>query len=442
MAVTKAKFYVTEKLGPKQSLTPEGFLLCEEVPIARTGMLLYGPDEVPIDDKDGFVKIFREEDEVFHPEAIASFMGKPVTNDHPATDVTPENWNELAVGTCMNPRRGLGAMDDLLIADLLITNADAIQEVQDGKREVSCGYEADYEETAPGAGRQTDIRGNHIALVESGRCGARCAISDHSTINKEAIMAKKTNWLDRLKAAIKSKDEAGVEELMKDAPPEIKDEVPADEGGDTHIHIHQGEPAPAAKVKDDDPMTAYAAKNDQEHKEFRDRLDALEAGMKPAEDDNKEIEGSLKEEAPEGTGDEELKATKDSRYLKDSFKTAMSYAEILVPGIRMPTFDNAAKPGQTFKKLCGLRRQALDLAYTQPDTRGMIDDVLAGKTLDTKSMSCDAIRGIFNAAAAMKKTSNNSGGARKSVDTGIPPAKGIKTLADLNQANKKHWANS
>jgi hypothetical protein len=26
-------FYVTERIGPKQSLTPEGFLSCQDVPI-------------------------------------------------------------------------------------------------------------------------------------------------------------------------------------------------------------------------------------------------------------------------------------------------------------------------------------------------------------------------------------------------------------------------
>jgi uncharacterized protein len=35
------KFYVTERIGPKPGFTPEGFLLCEEVPIARVGIMDY-----------------------------------------------------------------------------------------------------------------------------------------------------------------------------------------------------------------------------------------------------------------------------------------------------------------------------------------------------------------------------------------------------------------
>jgi hypothetical protein len=448
-----AQFYTTERLGPKQSLTPEGFLLCEEVPIARTGFLIYGPDETPIEPgPGGFVKIYRDPEEVFHPDAMASFMGKPATNDHPDEDVTPENWRELAVGTAFNIRRGVGAMDDLLLADLLITCPVTIKLIQEGKREVSCGYEADYDEIAPGAGRQTSIRGNHIALVESGRCGPRCAISDHSTINQqEAIMAKKkASWYDRLKVALSTKDEAEVEELMKSPPKEVHDdEEPISgggEGGDTHIHVHTGGETAASgegAETQDDPMAEYMAQNDADHQEFRERLEALEAAMNPAggeDEETTEIEGALKEEAPEGTDDEEVIKAKDSRYLGDSFRDTASRAEILVPGIRIPAFDSAAKPVQSYKKICGLRRTALDLAYSQADTRGMIDDALAGKTLDTKNMTCDAVRHIFLAASAMKKNANNAGGHRSKDDRATKPAPGIKTIADLNKANAKHWA--
>lgn len=444
-----ATFYTTEKLGPKQSLTPEGFLLCEEVPIARTGFLIYGPDETPIEPgPEGFVKIFRDPEEVFHPDAMSSFMGKPATNDHPDEDVTPENWRELAVGTAFNIRRGLGAMDDLLLADLLITCPVTIELIQSGKREVSCGYEADYEEIAPGAGKQTSIRGNHIALVESGRCGPRCAISDHSTVkSKEATMAKKkASWFDRLKIAMKSKDEAEVENLLENPPEGVHDDgdIP-EEGGDTHIHVHTGgepsNPVTENVSTEDDPMAEYMAQNDADHEEFRQRLSALEAkmGSGESEDDNEEIENALKEEAPDGTDDEEVIKAKDSRYLGESFRDTASRAEILAPGIRIPAFDSAAKPTQSYKKICGLRRSALDLAYSQPDTRGMIDDVLAGKTLDTKNMTCDAVRHVFMAASVLKKNSNNSGGHRAHDDHTQKPV-GIRTIKDLNEANQKHWA--
>src|SRR5579862_9347436 len=107
------RFFTTEQIGEKQALTPEGFLLCVDVPIARTGVMYYGPGETTIKSTgpDGRVKVIRREEDVFRPEFMLSFAGKDFVDDHPQDGVNPENWRLLAtegsvVGTVMNPRRG------------------------------------------------------------------------------------------------------------------------------------------------------------------------------------------------------------------------------------------------------------------------------------------------------------------------------------------------
>jgi len=195
----KAYFSDQNDITKKMSRTPEGFLLCQDVPIARIGEQIYGPDETAIDEgPDGLVYIARDEAEVFRPETIASFEGKDVVDDHPEEEgaVTPDNWRDLSVGHVQNVRRGEGLDSDYLIADLIIKCPDAIKAVQSGKREVSCGYDAKYEQTAPGRGRQYDIIGNHVALVERGRCGPRCAIRD--SYRKEQRMPLTTDAADDL----------------------------------------------------------------------------------------------------------------------------------------------------------------------------------------------------------------------------------------------------
>lgn len=449
-------FYITEKIGPKQSLTPEGFLLCEEVSLARTGMMIYGPDETPIEaGPDGIVKIFREDDDVFNPKTIASAMGKPVTNDHPDEDVTPDSWKELTHGIMLNIRRGEGVMDDLLLGDLLITTPEGIEAVQSGKREVSLGYEANYEETGPGVGRQSDIIINHIALVEQGRCGPRCAISDHKpTLSKgDSTMPakKKGKFADLLMRAFKAKDAEEVEKLAE----EVKDEdlIGGEEGGDTHIHIHnggaaetgavtgdEGEETGLAKFTDDD-LQAHIEQNAAEHAEMMSRIEALEAAL--AGNNGTADEEAMPEEAmdefPEEVKEEAAKA-KDSAYLADSFQDTVALAEILVPGIRVPTFDRAAAPGKSYKKICGLRRQALDLAYSQPATRGILDELLGGKALATASMTCDAARTLFRSAAAMRRAANNGNTGRTGdvIGAGVKQA-GPMTLAEINRRNAERY---
>jgi hypothetical protein len=243
------KFFTVTQLSPHKALTPEGFLLCRDVPIARTGFQIYGPDESPIPSRTGDpVKVMREPGEVFAPQAIASANGKDVVIDHPDDDVTPENWRELTVGVAMDPHRGTGEDEGVLLVDLLIKDPAAIAMIQDGPVEVSCGYDAEYEETGPGTGRQHSIIINHIALVDQGRCGPRCAIRDHA--HPERTTMAKTSFKDRLFKRVMDAFKARDEEKMKEAVEDFVSAGPFEEGtsgaegGDetdgehTHIHVH------------------------------------------------------------------------------------------------------------------------------------------------------------------------------------------------------------
>jgi len=173
------KFYVSEKLSEHMAETPDGFLICYDVPVARIGEQLYKAEEVPIDpDSRGLVTIKRREEEVFNPSAMMSFEGKPFTLDHPDEAVTPENWDKYANGFMVNVRRGERERSDFLIGDIIVTTQKAIERIKEGEREISCGYDADYEQLDKGIGIQKNIIGNHIALVDKGRAGHRCAIGD------------------------------------------------------------------------------------------------------------------------------------------------------------------------------------------------------------------------------------------------------------------------
>ena len=180
--------------------------------------------------------------------------------------MSPANWASLAKGVVQNVRRGTNIEDDLLVADLLITDAKAIQQVRDGLREVSCGYDAVYEQMEPGRGRQLNIIGNHVALVEKGRCGTRCAIGDSMT---------KTKWIDRLRAAFKARDEKELEEALKEGT--------ADEESETAEEKEKREKA----EKDKSTADAFSKALD----ELTERIDKLEkdkAKDKAAKDDESE----------------------------------------------------------------------------------------------------------------------------------------------------------
>lgn len=169
--------YYGYTISPHQLETGEGFLICRNVPIARTGEQDYTGDEVGAPGKD-IVKVYRPPEEVFSAAAVASFEGKPFTNDHPPVLLTPENATQYTVGHVQNVRRGTGEFADYLVADIHIHDAATINEIQNGKREISCGYECEYTDNGDGTLTQSNIRGNHVALVTEGRAGAKAAIMD------------------------------------------------------------------------------------------------------------------------------------------------------------------------------------------------------------------------------------------------------------------------
>lgn len=180
--------YYGHRISPNQIETSEGYLVCRNVPIARTGEQLYLAGELGLaGDPDRLVRVYRPPEEVFAPQAVASFEGKPVTDGHPPEEVGPENYGAYARGHLQNVRRE-GA---LLVADLYITDPALASDIRHKvKREISCGYTCTYQ--AEGEGFcQRDIRGNHAAVVPKGRAGREVAIKDAAQeAEKGTLMSK------------------------------------------------------------------------------------------------------------------------------------------------------------------------------------------------------------------------------------------------------------
>lgn len=168
--------YFGSKISENLSETPEGFLIAQNVPIARTGEQIYLARELGITDGDPErqIPVTRTEEEVFDPAAMASFEGKDVTDGHPAEGVDTSNYANYSKGHLHNVRRD----GDHLVADLIIKDPVLASEVRNKvKREISCGYNCEYVPDGDGY-RQTHIRGNHVAVVPRGRAGHEIAIKD------------------------------------------------------------------------------------------------------------------------------------------------------------------------------------------------------------------------------------------------------------------------
>ena len=209
--------YYGTKISEHMTDTPEGYLVCRDVPIARTGDMVYRAGELELEGgPDRLVTVRREEADVFSPAAIASFEGKDVTAGHPAEMVGPENHAAYTKGHVQNVRRE----GDYLLADLLVKDAALISDIRNNiVREVSCGYHCQYVPDGSGY-RQEHIRGNHVAVVSRGRAGREVAIKDSAEdAGKGKSMSKFSEAILKAfgMAAHEAEDPAAVEALIPTA---------------------------------------------------------------------------------------------------------------------------------------------------------------------------------------------------------------------------------
>ena len=303
---------------------PEGYLLCLNVPVARTGTQDYLPEELGLPGS-SFISVYRPEDEVFSPETVASFEGMPVTNDHPPDGVDVSNIRALQKGHAHNVRRGTGDESDLLLADLIITDPGLIDLIlEEGKREISCGYTYELCEEN-GQYIQRKIRGNHVAVVDAGRAGPRVSIKDHKASISERRKPNMKKSLSKILARMaKDGDIETVAEIIEEmiepeAPAEAVAEEAAEEVAEAVAEVAE---EPAAVVET--PEGATIVVDEDTLGEVISRLDQIITLLTPAATD----------EDPAGEAAEEIAEAVEEAI--EAVTAEEAEEEVLLPEVTTP----------------------------------------------------------------------------------------------------------
>ncbi|HMD69171.1 MAG TPA: DUF2213 domain-containing protein, partial [Chitinivibrionales bacterium] len=168
-------YYDRSPMGSTKK-TPEGFLVFDAV-ATRSGIFIYYTPEGQAR------RAYRAPEEVFSRESMDSFALKPIINNH-QKGVTPkmtcDNVKDYQIGQIgENIRRDKNYMR----ITGCISTKEGIAAVDAGRRGLSLAYDSvDIEE--PGVSpsgepydyRQTQIRGNHLAIVDAGRAGPEACL--------------------------------------------------------------------------------------------------------------------------------------------------------------------------------------------------------------------------------------------------------------------------
>lgn len=180
--------------GSARKMDRNGWIEIKNNPISKVGVFAYRGKSMNAPDPNRIYQVLRPEEELSDPDTIESFKLIPWVDEH--TLLGPEE-----TGLTPAERKGIEGVigedvyyeNGFLFANIKIFSDKMTNLVnEDLKKELSAGYRCVYDFT-PGVwnGQKYDavqrkIRGNHLALVDEGRCGPEVAVLDHFCFTLDA----------------------------------------------------------------------------------------------------------------------------------------------------------------------------------------------------------------------------------------------------------------
>lgn len=210
-------------------------------------------------------------EDVFHPDALNSAKGKPISLDHADGRVTKKNAHRVTIGTMLDSLKQDG---DNVRADIVIHTPDSIGE----RRQLSLGYTAKLDMT-PGVhpvygeyhARQFGIAVNHLSVVKTARAGPIARLNLDG--NEEF-----TNPQEYQTMTVKVKLDNGIE---YDAAPEVAAELNKLRADASEV---------AEKLKAIPQLQAKVDALEADAKGFAEKLDAAKAEGRAAAAERAKLE--------------------------------------------------------------------------------------------------------------------------------------------------------
>lgn len=333
------------KLGSKVRVLNDG-TIAVPAKFTRSGVLEY------CDETGAPHNEYRPIEEVFSAESLASFAGVAVTLLHPEEMVTPESWPSVAVGHAGDDVRQGGEYGEVT---LYVKRADAIASVLSGESvECSAGYFCDViEESGVGhdgigyIARQTNIRGNHIAIgpVNWGRAGGNVRMYMDAREPRSKSNARKDQEMDEAKKKALGEALAQAIAALQSAAQMI-----ANEGGEPPA---EGAAAPSSEAPAADAKAPpFGKEGDDEDEEKEEpskdvKADAATTAKADAARDAAKIKATQ-----EAAGEKFDSAVAEAVEIRDRARAlglteaSGTNREIMVNAIKLsrPSFDAANRP--------------------------------------------------------------------------------------------------
>jgi Uncharacterized protein conserved in bacteria len=274
-------------------------------PISKVGVFPYlgsslGPDMIKEQnlDPEKVYMVFRSAEELAKPEFLLSCTLIPWINDHTMLGSDDKGYTrpeEKGIGGVTGEQVLFDENDETVYSNIKLFSEAHKNEVANGKRELSLGYQCAYE-WKPGEYNgekydliQRNLRGNHLASVDDGRMGPSVAVLDHNDIKGASAMDEIQKLLAALAEAIAklvpSTDPEKV--VVEDEEPEVKatdedvkatDEEPEVKATDEDVKATDEEPEVKATDEDDTKPVTVEAMDAAVNSRVLAQFKALQAG--------------------------------------------------------------------------------------------------------------------------------------------------------------------
>lgn len=174
-----------------RKIDENGYLLVENNPLTKEGVFPYSGAQIGLDPPDRIFKVYRPAEELQKAETLKSFELVPFINEHAMLGdygVPAESKGVLGV-----VGQNVKFNAPYLTADIKIFGNKMKDLLERGKNNISAGYSFDLDNTSGNFNGenydciQRNIRCNHIALVQEGRCGKDVRVLDKNDIIPDAL---------------------------------------------------------------------------------------------------------------------------------------------------------------------------------------------------------------------------------------------------------------
>lgn len=169
-----------------KTVDKSGFWFIPHNPISKVGVFDYLGSSISDECEPNKVyKVFRSGETLLQSVPTWDNPPKPFINDH---EMLGEGFTEVddrpVQGVITNPQYE----DGVLYADITVYSEKLKEAIENGKKELSLGYFCKFDKKSgvyDGVAydyEQVDMVGNHIALVNAGRCGNDVKVFDHKCV--------------------------------------------------------------------------------------------------------------------------------------------------------------------------------------------------------------------------------------------------------------------